>query len=360
MTGAIWPSAFVAAAFALHPLHVESVAWVAERKDVLSGFFWMLTMAAYLRYAERPGIASYLLVFLSLALGLLAKSMLVTLPFVLLLLDYWPLGRFQWERQSGRKVSPASEPIKVGYQKASASRLIAEKLPLFILVTVASVITFIVQQSAGAMKEAEHFPLHLRISNTLVSYLGYIIKTFYPTRLAVLYPFPLEGLAMWQPIVSFVVLAGITAGVVYAARRQPFLVVGWLWYAGTLVPVIGLVQVGEQSMADRYTYLPSIGIFIMVAWGAAELFARWHYRKITLRVLAGLLLAALVICTRAQVRHWQNDFALFRRAVEVTKNNYIMLNNYGVVLGEMDRHDDALVHFREALRVNPQYTKARR
>ena len=357
MTGAVWPGAFVAAAFALHPLHVESVAWVAERKDVLSGFFWMLTLAAYLRYAERPGIARYLLVFLSLALGLLAKSMLVTLPFVLLLLDYWPLGRFQRQRQKGRKVSPASRSIVVRYQKAPPSRLIAEKVPLFILVTAAGVITFIVQQSAGAMKEAENFSLSLRVSNALVSYLGYIIKMLCPARLTVLYPFPLKGLPLWQPIVSFLVLAGITVGVLYAARR--YLLVGWLWYVGTLVPVIGLVQVGEQAMADRYTYLPSIGIFIMVAWGAAELLTKWHYRKIALGVSAGLLLALLVIFTRMQVRYWQNDLALFRRAVEVTENNYIMLNNYGVLLGEMDRHEEALVHFRGALSVNPRYSKAR-
>ncbi|MEE9371337.1 MAG: hypothetical protein V3W45_07715, partial [Sedimentisphaerales bacterium] len=258
ITGAVWRSAFVAAAFALHPLHVESVAWLAERKDVLSGLFWMLTIAAYIRYAQCPTIRKYLLVVLVFALGLMAKPMLVTLPFVLLLLDYWPLGRFQWSPESISEVSTPSESIDTGYQKVTTFRLLSEKIPLFVLSAASSVVTFIVQKSQGAVMAMEIFPVRLRIANALVSYTGYIDKMLYPSRLAVLYPFSGDILT-WQPIVSLLLLAIISAGVIYAARRSPYLAVGWLWYIGTLVPVLGLVQVGSQAMADRYTYLPSIG-----------------------------------------------------------------------------------------------------
>lgn len=248
MTGKIWPSAFAAAAFALHPLHVESVAWVSERKDVLSGFFWMLTVICYIRYTERQSIGKYLLVFLVFGLGLMAKSMLVTLPFVLLLLDYWPLGRLQWE-----------------HRLKSLWHLIIEKVPLLALSAASSTITFIAQKSAGAMELGKVYPLNIRISNAAVSYIAYIGKLIYPSRLAVLYPYPGSSLPLWQPIVSLLVLIAVSAAVIYSARR--YLVIGWFWYIGTLVPVIGLVQIGNQMMADRYTYLPSIGIFIMVAWG---------------------------------------------------------------------------------------------
>ncbi len=357
MTGAVWRSAFVAAVFALHPLHVESVAWVTERKDVLSGFFCMLTMAAYIRYAERPGIGRFLLVFLVLGLGLMAKPMLVTLPFVLLLLDYWPLGRLQLGQQNEGKALPYSESAKAGYQISTTYRLIGEKIPLFVLVAVSSVITFIAQQSAGAMKLMENVPLNLRIANALISYLSYIGKMIYPGRLAVLYPHPADSLPMWQLVVSFVMLAAITAGVIYVARRR-YLTVGWLWYLGTLVPVIGLVQVGEQALADRYTYLPSIGIFIMVAWGAVELLAKWRYRKMTLGVSEGLLLIALLICTRAQVRYWQNSLTLYEHTLAVTENNYIIHNNYGNALHEKGRLDKAVTHFNEALRIRSDYPDA--
>jgi tetratricopeptide (TPR) repeat protein len=354
MTGALWRSAFVAAAFALHPLHVESVAWVAERKDVLSGFFWMLTMAAYIRYAERPGLGRYVLVFLFLCLGLMAKPMLVTLPFVLLLLDYWPLGRFQWSRQDSLKALSKSS-VNVGVQGMPASRLVAEKIPLFVLSSVSSVVTFLVQRSSGVVVQIEKLSLNARIANTLVSYIKYIGKMIYPRRLAVLYPHPGHSLPLWQPMVCFMVLAVVSAGIIYAARRRRYLVVGWLWYVGTLVPVIGLVQVGMQAMADRYTYLPIIGLFIIIAWGASELFGRWRLQKIVLGISAGIVLAVLLICTRVQVRYWHNDFTLYGHTLAVTRNNYTIHYNLGVALKSKGRVDEAISHYRKALQFKPNY-----
>jgi tetratricopeptide (TPR) repeat protein len=340
MTGKIWASAFVAAAFALHPLHVESVAWIAERKDVLSGFFWMLTIASYVRYTEYQSIGRYLLVFLVFGLGLMAKSMLVTLPFVLLLLDYWPLGRFQWGR-------------RFGHRRWSSPHLIIEKIPLFILSAVSSIVTYVVQQHAGAMELEKIYPLNIRILNSAVSYIAYIGKLIYPSRLAVLYPYPGDSLPLWQPIVSILMLVAISAGVLYSSKR--YLTTGWFWYIGTLVPVIGLVQIGQQMMADRYTYLPSIGIFIMVAWGTAELAARWRYREIILGICAGIMLITLSICTLLQIRYWRTSSALFERAISVTKNNYIMHCNYGTSLSEEGRYDEAIKHLSIALQINPSY-----
>jgi tetratricopeptide (TPR) repeat protein len=347
MTDALWASFFVAAAFALHPLHVESVAWIAERKDVLSGLFWMLTIACYIRYCEQPSIKRYLLVFLVFALGLMAKPMLVTLPFVLLLLDYWPLGRLQWGHQTDN-------------QEWSVWRLVREKIPLFILTIASSVITFIVQQMGGAMDVGESYSLGVRISNALVCYAGYIIKMVYPARLAVLYPHPGANLPMWQPIVSLLIIVAASAVVIYAGRRQRYLAVGWFWYLGTLVPVIGLVQVGAQAMADRYTYLPLIGIFIMVGWGIGEIAAKWRERETVLGICAGVVLAAFLICTRLQVRYWQDNFKLFGHSVAVTEDNFLMHDSYGGALFEKGQLDESIAQFREALRINPKYLGAKR
>lgn len=333
MTQMLWPSFFVAAAFALHPLHVESVAWIAERKDVLSALFWILTIAAYIRYTERSNISRYLLVVLFFALGLMAKPMLVTLPFVLLLLDYWPLQR-----------------LKI--------KTVLEKIPLFILSAVSCIITFVVQQGAGVIGSTEGALWGLRIENSIVSYAAYIVKMIYPAKLAVMYPFPINGIPDWKPIVSFVVLLGLSVAVLCMAKRRKYLITGWLWYLGTLVPVIGLVQVGLQSSADRYTYLPSIGIFIMIAFGSAELFAKWRYRKIVFRITAALLLIAIFICTRLQVRHWKNSFTLFERALAVNKNNFVIHNYYADILLEKNRLSDAAAHINETLRINPRHKGA--
>ncbi len=354
MTAAPWSSAFVAAAFALHPLHVESVAWVSERKDALSGFFWMLTMLAYVRYAEQPGVKRYLPVIIALCLGLLSKSMLVTLPFALLLLDYWPLDRLQPPHTRSEEHSKEAGPPKGPYHTAPLWRLIVEKVPLFTLSAVASVITFVVQQSAGAAELTEKLPLHFRLSNALVSYISYIGKTLYPGRLAAYYP--LSRIPLWQPVVCFAVLIVISILVVISRRK--YLVVGWLWYLGTLIPVIGLVQVGSQAMADRYTYIPSVGLFIIVAYGAAELAAKWRLRKTWLAASAVLILAALVILTRIQVRYWKDSSALYEHGIEVTKNNARMHNWYGLVLIQKQQLDEAASHFAQAVRINPRYAEA--
>jgi len=350
MTGAIWPGAFVAAMFALHPLHVESVAWVAERKDVLSGFFWMLTMAAYVRYAERPGIGRYMLVIVAYVLGLMAKPMVVTLPFVLLILDWWPLERFGQLR---------GKTVKVNYQKTTAQRLTAEKIPLFVLSAVSSVITYMIQKSSGAVTAMEVVSLDVRIANALVSYIRYIGKLIYPSGLCVLYPHPGNGLPFRQTIAALLMLACITACVIYAARRQRrYLAAGWLWYLGTLVPVSGLVQVGAQAMADRYTYLPSIGFFIMVGYGAAEIFSKQYYRKIVAGILSGLALAALLLCTRVQVRYWQNSLTLFERAIAVTKDNYKMHSELAGLLKDQNRFSEAISHYRRAVEIMPSDAEA--
>ncbi|UCF42822.1 MAG: tetratricopeptide repeat protein [Planctomycetota bacterium] len=345
MTKAVWPSAFVAALFALHPLHVESVAWVSERKDVLSSVFWMLTMAAYVMYAERPGIGRYMMVFLALGLGLMAKPMLVTLPFVLLLLDFWPLGRF-----------PATQPqlVKSYYQKATAYRLIGEKIPLFVLSVASCAVTYAIQKSSGTVAPIELLPLNARIAGALVSYVSYIGKMIYPTHLAVLYPHRYASMPDWQPSASFIILTLVSVATIYAARqRRRYLAVGWLWYIGTLVPVIGLVQVGPQAMADRYTYLPSIGLCIILAFGAAELLARPAYRRIVLAVLAALTLAALLIGTRKQVRYWRNSLTLFKRTLAVTKDNYTMHNAFAFALSSQGKLDEAVSHYRKALDLIP-------
>jgi len=355
MTRALWCSAFVAAAFALHPLHVESVAWVAERKDVLSSFFWMLTIWAYIRYTERLGLKRYLLILLFFILGLMAKPMLVTLPFALLLLDYWPLGRLKWAgKDKGKNISPA-ESASLNRRVSSTFHLVVEKIPLFVLSAVLCVVTFLSQQGGEAVKR---LPLNLRIENAVVSYVSYIGKLIYPSRLAVFYPHPLGSLPTWKPIVCFLILIVVSVIVLYRGRSKRFLIVGWLWYLGTLIPVIGLVQVGDQAMADRYTYLPSIGIFIIVAWGVAELSAKWRYRKIILGVLAGLILAVLVICTRAQVKYWKNDFTLFKHALEVTKNNALVHERYASAIFKEGKFDEARSHYKQALRIRPEIFQA--
>ena len=349
MTGAIWRSALVAAAFALHPLHVESVAWIAERKDVLSTLFWMLTMVAYLGYVKRPSSGRYLLTLLAFALGLMAKPMLVTLPFVMLLLDYWPLGRFP--------NSQDDKPANIRSQWPIIYRLVREKIPFFALSAVSSVITFIVQQKAGAVAEIDRLPLNFRIANVFVSYINYINKMFYPSNLSVFYPY--HSTRSSVVFLYFVELAVVTAVIIYMSRRFRYLAVGWFWYLGTLVPVIGLVQVGSQAMADRYTYVPLTGLFIIIVWGIPELVAGWSYQKIWLKVIAGVVPAVLLLCTRAQVKCWKDNVTLFAHSIAVTRNNWVMHNNYGKALAAEGRYQEAIDHLNEALRLRPVYFEAR-
>jgi tetratricopeptide (TPR) repeat protein len=332
MTGSIWPSAFVAAVFGLHPLHVESVAWVAERKDVLSTFFWMLTMGAYARYAERPGMARYLPVLLSFVLGLMAKPMLVTLPFVLLLLDYWPLERM-------RHVSIRS--------------LLLEKVPLLALAGASSIVTFLVQRGSGAMQTIEAIDLKSRLANAVVAYVGYVEKMFWPSDLAVLYPHPGAGLSRDRVLLCGLLLVACSIVFLTSARRRKYLAVGWLWYAGTLVPVIGLVQVGVQAMADRYTYMPLTGMLIIIAWSLAGVLPQWRCRKPVLAALALAAVSSLAVVTSRQLRYWQNSVTLFEHTLAVTSDNYVMHNNYANFLMDSGNIADAIEHFHRSLEIKP-------
>jgi tetratricopeptide (TPR) repeat protein len=359
MTGALWQSAFVAAAFSLHPLHVESVAWISERKDVLSTLFWLLTMAAYLRYVKHPGIVSYLLTLLSFALGLMAKPMLVTLPFVLLLLDYWPLGRFRPEKaiknvKRQRRGKSVDAPSKWNVER----RLIWEKVPFFTLSAVSSIITFFVQKSWGAVITINQLPLNIRIANASISYVKYIVKMVYPRHLTVFYPHSDIKLPMLQALAAALLLLGISAWVIYLAQKRKYLLVGWLWYLGTLVPVIGLVQVGGMGLADRYTYIPFTGLFIIIAWGFNDLLAGWKYRKITLNISAAVVLSALAICSWFQVGYWRNSISLFEHAIEVTEDNYLAHSSLASALQSEGKIEQAFEHFYKALQVGKNFTPA--
>jgi protein O-mannosyl-transferase len=363
MTGAVWRSAFVAAVFAIHPLRVESVAWIAERKDVLSGVFFMLTLLAYVHYVRRPRTTRYLLMVFVFACGLMSKPMLVTLPFVLLLLDYWPLVRIRgqlWKR-------------------------VSEKLPLVTLSAGSSIATFVAQKSAVGF--TEQLPLLPRINNALVTYALYIRQMLWPVDLAVFYPHPEHRLLLWQITVSLLLLLGVTAAAVFLGKQRPYFFVGWLWYLGMLVPVIGLVQVGWQGHADRYTYLPQIGLFIAATWAAGDFIASWSHQRAALSGVALLIIGLLSWRAWVQTSYWRNSETLFTHALAVIPNNDVAENNLGIIFlgkGKLDqaiallqaavdlrpenrfaqdnlakallqkgRVDDALVHYRKLLELDP-------
>ena len=339
--GALWRSAIVAVLFGWHPVHVESVAWVAERKDVLSTCFGLLTLIAYARYVEKSKVQSpkskvwYGLALLLFALGLMSKAMLVTWPLVMLLLDWWPLKRFKVQGSGFRVRS-----------------LVWEKAPFFGLAVVASIVTFVVQKRGGVVMSFESLPLGARGGNALISYCRYLGKLFWPVDLAVFYPHP-GYWPMGKVLLAGVLLLGITELCVVVRRRYPFMLIGWLWYVGTLVPVIGLVQVGDQAMADRYTYIPSLGVLILVIWGANELTRQWRHQLMILSV-AGC--GAIILClgmTRRQLGYWQDSETLFRHALEVTKNNYLAHDNLGDILSQKGRTDEAISQFQEAIRLKP-------
>lgn len=337
MTARMWSSAFVAGLFALHPLHVESVAWISERKDVLSTLFWLLTLAAYVRYVRRGGAGTYLLLILAFAFGLMSKPMLVTLPFTLLLFDYWPLARFDGATRKTRS-------------------LIIEKIPLLLLSAVSSAVTFAAQLKE-AVAPVNELSVAQRLVNALTAYVDYVIMMFWPTKLAILYPLSVE-IRVWKLVTAIVFLIGFSLAAYQSRRSRPYLLVGWLWYLGTLVPVIGLVQVGNQSLADRYTYVPLIGIFIIIAWGAAEIAPKL---KIPRALVASVGCLALVTCagtTWKQAAYWKDSATLFQRALAVTKNNSVLMNNLGATLAALGRLDDAIALYNEALRLNPDYANA--
>jgi Tfp pilus assembly protein PilF len=338
-TGALWPSVFVAAVFGLHPLAVESVAWVAQRKSVLSTFFWFLTIAAYFRYSQKQGVLRYLIVVVLFAAGLLSKPTLVTLPFVMVLLDCWPLNRIR-------------KP------QFSILHSLYEKLPLIGMSAASCVMTYMAQMKGGSVSNIVTVSLILRAENALASYIKYIGKIFCPTSLSVLYPFDLNRLPVWETGVCLLLLVLVSSLAIVLRRRFGWLFTGWFWYLGTLVPVIGLVQVGAQGMADRYMYLPGIGIYIIVAWLAGDFTVKLRLPKIVPAGAAAIVLVVLLLMTRAQIGYWKDSLSLCQHALAVTKNNYIMHYNCGMAFWTSGQVDEAIEQYRQALKINPVYAKA--
>jgi tetratricopeptide (TPR) repeat protein len=357
MTGAFWMSAFVAALFALHPINVESVAWVAERKNVLSAFFWMLTMLTYINYSKQPCFYKYIITIFLFVLGLMAKPILITLPFVFLLLDYWPLRRFRFRQFMSNSNGKAIKPgVSVsGFQESPVFRLIVEKIPFLVLSAVSIYISSLAAQHNNMIISTESVSMKLRIANALVSYISYIKKMIWPDNLAVFYPYP-DALPLWQITGTGLMLAGISILVLWAARLKPYLAVGWFWYIGTLAPVIGLAQIGLwPAMADRYAYVPLIGLFIIIAWGAGDIALKLRYKKIAPAVIAGILLI-FAITTWGQVRYWSSSVALFEHALDVTDGkNYVAHYKLGDALAEDGRNAEAIKHYYEALLTKSKY-----
>jgi protein O-mannosyl-transferase len=368
-THARWPSALVAALFALHPLHVESVAWASERKDTLSTFFGLLSLIAYVRYAEAPSIRRYAWIAITLALGLLAKPMLVTWPFVMLLLDYWPLDRMRGLRSGvGGQIpnvngGPASRSLStrrsfmqrlVGGGGWSVVRsLVVEKMPLFPLVAASAVITFLAQSHGGAVITFTQAPITLRLSNALVSYAKYLLLAFWPNDLAVYYPYTGTDIPAWQIIGAALLLIAITAFCLFQRKLRPYLLVGWLWFLGTLVPVIGLVQVGAQTMADRYFYIPSIGLFIAFVFGLADIAERRRVAPWLSAALANLVLLVLAALTNAQIHRWSDSFTLFKHALTVAPPSVVVEDSLGLAMHKNGQLDEAVPHFEKVLQMRP-------
>jgi tetratricopeptide (TPR) repeat protein len=345
MTDDMWRCLIVAVLFALHPLHAQSVAWVAERKDVLSTLFGFLTLGYYFRYVAYRGIGRYVLILLFFILGLMAKPMIVTLTFVMLLLDYWPLQRYPF--QCVKKVKTAGGPTDTLFF------LIAEKMPLFIMAAGSSLVTLIAQKAGGAVGSIEAYPFSLRMANALIAYMGYIAKLFWPVNLAAIYPYNWE-LPVWQVWLACFFIFGISCFTIKSYKSKPWFLVGWLWYLGTLVPVIGLVQVGTQAMADLYTYFPLIGIYIIIAWGLSDLMARWRYRKVGLATLAVAITGVLMVASWRQIGYWRDTVTLLKRAVEVTGANYMAYNNIGQGLLVAGKAREAVENFKKSLEINPR------
>jgi len=357
-TGSLWQSSLVAAMFALHPLNVESVAWVASRKNVLSTLFLMLTLWTYVRYTQGPTMGKYLLVLLSFVLGLMTKPMLVTVPFLLLVLDYWPLGRFPAGRWGycGNSEGTASTMTVSGTEHSS--RLVLEKVPLLIFSMLSIYVTSLAAKLSGTMIPTEAVPMNLRIANGLVSYVAYVAKMAWPKDLAIFYPYP-AVVPLWHAVAAACVLTAVSAFIFRGWRKTPYLVTGWLWYLGTLVPVIGLKQVGLwPAMADRFAYVPLIGIFIIIAWGSPPLVAGLRYRRIFLTLAAGTVLSVFMILTWIQLHYWKNSSALFQHALRVTSNNHLAHNNLGNVLARQGKTEEAIGHFARALQMRPYFPNA--
>jgi len=346
LTSAVWQSAFVAAMFALHPLHVESVAWVAERKDVLSAFFWFLTLLLYTEYVIRQKPALFVCSFISFMLGLMSKPMLVTLPVVMLLMDYWPLNRIGAKKHDQR-LCPAM----------SLKALVKEKIPFYVCALFSAALTIYAQNRGGSVTDLETTPLGLRIGNALVAYVQYLIKTVWPHDLAVLYPFPAQ-IALWQIMGSLFILILVSWPAILGSRRFPFITTGWLWFLVTLLPVIGLIKVGTQSMADRYHYLPSTGLFIMIAWGSPLLMKGVRYRQFILGSLFVAALSSAAAITFRQLGYWSNSMSLYRHALQVTTGNSLIHYNLGNLFTKNGDPDAAIKEYQAALAINRHNFKA--
>lgn len=348
MTGSVGRSAAAATLFGIHPLRVESVAWIAERKDVLSSLFWILALLAYLRWVQLPSRRRYLGALAAFALGLLSKPMIITLPFVLLLLDFWPLNRL---RLSARGcASPCASP------GVPLSRLILEKVPFLLLAGASAMVTFVAQQGGGAVGSVADYPLPLRVGNALIAYVRYLQMTLWPRGLAMLYLYPEHGLPTAEWLFAGVLLGVLTGYCAWFAARRPALAVGWFWYLGTLVPVIGLVQAGLQSRADRYTYIPHVGLFLAGAWGVRALPRAWPVGwKRALAGGAAVVLLALTLATRTQLAAWKTNKSLFEHAVSVNPDNWVVRTEFGLILAEEGQLLEGIEHYRAALRANPDY-----
>jgi Tfp pilus assembly protein PilF len=339
-TGERWQSAFVAALFALHPLHVESVAWIAQRKDLLSTFFWLLALWSYTHFVEQPNLSRYGCALLFFILGLMSKPMLITLPFTLLLLDYWPFCRFQYKGSwwtFTRDVWP----------------YIREKLPFFVIAASAVIITYSAQKYGGGLGSLNPYPLFDRIANALFSYGVYIWKMIWPQNLAFFYPFP-DNLPVWQVIATAIALGFITALALKLKNNRPYFIVGWLWYLGILVPVIGLVKIGDFAMADRYTYVPLIGLFIITSWGVTDLLQKWRNKTLVLILAALTVLVSFAAVTRAQLKYWSNSITLYEHAIQVTRNNFLAHYALGDILAGKGKFNEAIYHFAEAVKSRPK------
>jgi Tfp pilus assembly protein PilF len=340
MTGAVWKSAFVAAIFAFHPLHVESVAWISERKDVLSAFFWMLTLCLYVYYTEKPVIIRYLLVLFSFVCALMSKPMVVTLPVIMIILDYWPLERFQSKK--GKLIL---------WQ-------LKEKIPFFILSAALVIITLHSPQNTALRTlynifgQPKEFPLFSRIANALVSYVTYLEKTFWPHDMAIFYPFPSQ-IPVWQVIGASLLILIITTAVIVMIKRLPYLFVGWMWYAITIAPVIGIIQISAYAMADHYHYLPSVGIAVMLAWGIPSLIKSEDMRRKILFPAGIIFLTIMAFLSWKQCGHWKNSITLFSHALQVTKDNYLAHNNLGLALFAEGKSMEAIDHYNKAIRITP-------
>jgi tetratricopeptide (TPR) repeat protein len=357
MTSALWQSALVAAIFALHPLHTESVVWIAERRDVLHVFFLLLTIWAYVNDVEKPMWFRHIYVLLCFVFAIMSKPMAVTLPFILLLLDYWPLNRFRKEIKDQEPKPFTAPSLKTTRQNVPISQLFLEKVSLFSIAIVTGLFTLLSVWGIESLSSFESLPLIVRIENAAVSYVEYILKMIWPNPLAVLYPYSMT-LPIWKVVCTALLLLAITIVITLARKNHPYLIVGWLWYLITLLPVIGLFQAGIQSMADRFMYMPMIGLLIMAIYGISEMGRKWPYIKLTLTVLGVLLIITLTVLTREQVKFWRNSETLFRHTLKVTKNNYFIHNYLGAALAAQGKDQEALIHFDRSLEILPYYADA--